>query len=86
MAKINKFKAVGKAYADLAKAQVKFQRAVMAAADDDDGVRVNKITCCLADLPALHGTLKAIQTTSLSQAGRLPEDGDVQQFGGGNTQ
>jgi len=86
MAKVNKFQAVGKAYADLAKAQVKFQKAVLAAADCDDGVRVTKITSCLADLAALHGTLKAIQTASLSKAGMLPSDGDVQQFGGGNTQ
>jgi hypothetical protein len=86
MAKINKFKAVGNAYAKLAKAQVEFQKAVMAAADADDGVRVSKITCSLTDLTALHGTLKAIQTASLSKAGMLPSDGDVQQFGGGNTQ
>jgi hypothetical protein len=86
MAKINKFKAVGNAYVKFAKAQVEFQKAVLAAADCDDGVRVTKITSCLCDLEKLHGTLRAIQTASLSKAGMLPSDGDVQQFGGGNTQ
>jgi hypothetical protein len=85
MAKINKFKAVGNAYAKLAKAQIEFQKAVLAAADPDDGVRVSKITCCLADLEKLHGTLKAIQTVSLLSAGMLRADGDVEQLGGGNT-
>jgi hypothetical protein len=86
MAKINKFKAVGNAYVKFAKAQVEFQKAVLAAADCDDGVRVTKITACLADLATLHGMLKAIQTASLSKAGMPTGDGDVQQFGGGNTQ
>lgn len=86
MAKINKFKAVGNAYMKLAKAQVELQKAVLAAADCDDGVRVTKITSCLADLVALHGTLKAIQTATLSKAGMPTGDGDVQAFGGGNTQ
>ena len=83
MANHRKFTSVAKAYSKFAKAQMAFKKAVMAAADSDDGIRLCKIENCLADLPTLHGTLKAIRTAELTKAG-IASEGDEGE-GGGNT-
>jgi hypothetical protein len=49
MAKTNQFQRVANAYAKLEKAQIDFKKAVMLAAEPDDGVRLTKIDSCLVD-------------------------------------
>jgi hypothetical protein len=80
MAKPKMFPAVAKAYKKLQAAQHQFQKAVMAAADCDDGVRVSKINACLCDFSKLHPTLTAISLTAAKDTGV-----DIGTLGGGNT-
>ena len=81
MAKVELFPEVQQDLADFGAAFVKLQKSIARCAEKDDGVRLSKIAKHYPDMAGLHGTLKAIRTTELSNAG-LPDLGTL---GGGIT-